>query len=133
MRPYLKNTQHTKRAGGVAQGIGPEFKPQYRKKMKRCSFESYLHFFKAPIFSTTGKLNLTGVTIPDFAVINGKFSTCLNHSSNDLYNGPSELLLQSITFVMKNLLLFTTNLQRIWQTRGDKTFLSPFPYSLNIL
>jgi hypothetical protein len=24
----------TKRAGGVAQGIGPEFKPQYHKKKK---------------------------------------------------------------------------------------------------
>jgi hypothetical protein len=29
MRPYLK-----KRACGVAQGIGPEFKPQYQKKKK---------------------------------------------------------------------------------------------------
>jgi hypothetical protein len=24
-----------KRAGGVAQGVGPEFKPQYHKKKKR--------------------------------------------------------------------------------------------------
>jgi hypothetical protein len=30
MRPYLKKS-FTKKAGGVAQGIGPEFKPQYRK------------------------------------------------------------------------------------------------------
>jgi hypothetical protein len=28
MRPYLKNTQH-KKACGVAQGEGPDFKPQY--------------------------------------------------------------------------------------------------------
>jgi hypothetical protein len=28
-RPYLKKTHHKKRAGGVAQGMGPEFKPQY--------------------------------------------------------------------------------------------------------
>jgi hypothetical protein len=27
-----KQTNHKKRAGGVAQGVGPEFKPQYRKK-----------------------------------------------------------------------------------------------------
>jgi hypothetical protein len=33
VRPYLKKP-FTKRAGGVAQGIGPEFKPQYRKKKK---------------------------------------------------------------------------------------------------
>jgi hypothetical protein len=36
-RPYLKKTLQKKknRAGGVAQGEGPEFKPQYRKKKKR--------------------------------------------------------------------------------------------------
>jgi hypothetical protein len=26
---------NTKRAGGVAQGVGPEFKPQYHKKKKK--------------------------------------------------------------------------------------------------
>jgi hypothetical protein len=37
MRPYLKKkkTPSQKRAGGVAQGVGPEFKSQYRKKKKR--------------------------------------------------------------------------------------------------
>jgi hypothetical protein len=34
MRPYLKKIHHKKRAGGVAQDAGPEFKPQYCKK--RC-------------------------------------------------------------------------------------------------
>jgi hypothetical protein len=29
-----KKKNHKKRAGGVAQGIGPEFKPQYQKKKK---------------------------------------------------------------------------------------------------
>jgi hypothetical protein len=29
VRTYLK-----KRAGGVAQGVGPEFKPQYHKKKR---------------------------------------------------------------------------------------------------
>jgi hypothetical protein len=28
----------TERAGGVAQCIGPEFKPQYSKKKKKCGF-----------------------------------------------------------------------------------------------
>jgi hypothetical protein len=32
MKPYLKKTLHKNRAGGVAQGEGPEFKPQYCKK-----------------------------------------------------------------------------------------------------
>jgi hypothetical protein len=32
---YLENTNHKKRAGGIAQGIGPEFKPQSVKKEKR--------------------------------------------------------------------------------------------------
>jgi hypothetical protein len=31
MRPYLKKTLHNKRAGGVAQGVGLEFKPQFCK------------------------------------------------------------------------------------------------------
>jgi hypothetical protein len=32
--PYLEKSHHKKRAGRVAQGIGPEFKPQYCKKEK---------------------------------------------------------------------------------------------------
>jgi hypothetical protein len=32
--PILK-IPNTKRAGGVAQGIGPKFKPQYHKKKKK--------------------------------------------------------------------------------------------------
>jgi hypothetical protein len=35
VRPYLKNTQQKKRADGVAQGVGLEFKPQYCKKKKK--------------------------------------------------------------------------------------------------
>jgi hypothetical protein len=35
MRLYPKNTHHGKRAGGVAQGVGPEFKPQDHKKKKK--------------------------------------------------------------------------------------------------
>jgi hypothetical protein len=34
-RPYLKKTHHKKRAGGVAQGRGPEFNPQYQKNKKK--------------------------------------------------------------------------------------------------
>jgi hypothetical protein len=30
-RSYLKKTLQQKRAGGVAQDVGPEFKPQYHK------------------------------------------------------------------------------------------------------
>jgi hypothetical protein len=35
MRPYLEKTHHKKGAGGVTQGEGPEFKPQYCKKKKK--------------------------------------------------------------------------------------------------
>jgi hypothetical protein len=31
----LKKIHYKKRVGGVAQGVGPEFKPQYRKKKKK--------------------------------------------------------------------------------------------------
>jgi hypothetical protein len=34
MRPYLEKPI-TKTAGGVAQGVGPEFKPQYHAKKKK--------------------------------------------------------------------------------------------------
>jgi hypothetical protein len=34
MRLYLKKNPSQKRAGGVAQGIGPEFKPSTTKKIK---------------------------------------------------------------------------------------------------
>jgi hypothetical protein len=33
--PYLEKNHHRKRASGVAQGEGPEFMPQYRKKKKK--------------------------------------------------------------------------------------------------
>jgi hypothetical protein len=31
----LKKTHHKKRTGGVAQGVGPEFKPQYLKQTNK--------------------------------------------------------------------------------------------------
>jgi hypothetical protein len=34
VRHYLEKTHHKKRAGGMAQGGGPEFKHQLRKKNK---------------------------------------------------------------------------------------------------
>jgi hypothetical protein len=34
MRPCLEKNQSQKGAGGVAQGVGPEFKPQHCKKKK---------------------------------------------------------------------------------------------------
>jgi hypothetical protein len=34
VRPYLEKKKITKRAGGVAQGVGPEFKPSTTKQNK---------------------------------------------------------------------------------------------------
>jgi hypothetical protein len=34
MKPYLEKNPPQKRAGGVSQGVGPEFKPQYWGKKK---------------------------------------------------------------------------------------------------
>jgi hypothetical protein len=31
----LKTPSHTKKAGGMAQGVGPEFKPQYHTKKQK--------------------------------------------------------------------------------------------------
>jgi hypothetical protein len=38
----LKKTHHKKRAGGVVQGVGPEFKLQYRKKKRGVGLRPYL-------------------------------------------------------------------------------------------
>jgi hypothetical protein len=39
LRPYLKKKKkkkpHKKRASGVAQGVGPEFKPQHGKRKEK--------------------------------------------------------------------------------------------------
>jgi hypothetical protein len=35
VRPYLEKTPSQKRAGRVAQDVGPEFKPQYCHKKKK--------------------------------------------------------------------------------------------------
>jgi hypothetical protein len=41
MRPYLKKI-FTKRAGGVAQGEGSEFKTQYLKQNKKITIQVFL-------------------------------------------------------------------------------------------
>jgi hypothetical protein len=33
--PYLEKNHHKKRTGGVAQGVEPDFKPQYCKKKQK--------------------------------------------------------------------------------------------------
>jgi hypothetical protein len=35
MRPYLKKNPSQERAGGVAQGVGPDFKPQCHQQKKK--------------------------------------------------------------------------------------------------
>jgi hypothetical protein len=35
MRPYFEKNLHKKRAGGVAQGVGAEFKPPAPQKKKK--------------------------------------------------------------------------------------------------
>jgi hypothetical protein len=37
VRPYPEKILHKKRAGGVVQAVGPEFKPQYHQKKKKCN------------------------------------------------------------------------------------------------
>jgi hypothetical protein len=48
VRSYLKKNCKN-RAGGVAQGVGPEFKPQYRKKKR-------YHFISSDVMSTRKSL-----------------------------------------------------------------------------
>jgi hypothetical protein len=56
--PILKNTS-PERAGGVAQGVGPEFKYQYCKKKKKvCVCSVQVHLFSEMCQPTVGSDNL---------------------------------------------------------------------------
>jgi hypothetical protein len=44
LRDPISKIPNTKRAGGVAQGVGPEFKPWYHKKKKKLFLISLYHF-----------------------------------------------------------------------------------------
>jgi hypothetical protein len=35
LKTLSQNTHHKERAGGMVQGVGSEFKPQYHKKIKK--------------------------------------------------------------------------------------------------
>jgi hypothetical protein len=56
MRSYLEKTLHKKRAGRVAQGVGPEFKPQYCQKKKKSNQEEWLSSGRAPTYLTKSHL-----------------------------------------------------------------------------
>jgi hypothetical protein len=45
VRPYLEKSHHNKRAGGVAQVVGPEFKPQYLKNNKKTTNLKIFFYF----------------------------------------------------------------------------------------
>jgi hypothetical protein len=45
MRPYLKKTLHKKRAGGMAQGVDPEFKPHYCKNKQTKETPKVRHMY----------------------------------------------------------------------------------------
>jgi hypothetical protein len=47
LRPYLEKTHYKKRAGGVAQDVGPEFKPQYHKKKEKLTQNGFAPKFKS--------------------------------------------------------------------------------------
>jgi hypothetical protein len=69
----LKKNLHKNRAGGVAQGVGPEFKPQYCKKQTnkktlnflisgiritlKASYEIFLNFLNGTIRSLSLKIS----------------------------------------------------------------------------
>jgi hypothetical protein len=53
-RPFLEKIHHKKRAGGVAQGVGPEFKPQYHKKKKKQPTSTHSNISCSSMCSQTG-------------------------------------------------------------------------------
>jgi hypothetical protein len=55
----LKKTQHKERAGGLAQGVGPEFKFQYTHKKVFYHVENFLSGKGPPIVTFLSLLTLT--------------------------------------------------------------------------
>jgi hypothetical protein len=52
-RPYLEKNPTQKMTGGVAQGVAPEFKPQYcRKKKRKITMKSFTLSHPATILRT---------------------------------------------------------------------------------
>jgi hypothetical protein len=45
----LQDPSQKKRAGRVAQGVGPEFKPQYHKKKKKWKWSCFLSGYSQPL------------------------------------------------------------------------------------
>jgi hypothetical protein len=43
VKRYLENNHPKKKAGGVAQGVGPEFKLQYQQKKKKKEYHIHSH------------------------------------------------------------------------------------------
>jgi hypothetical protein len=76
-RPYLKKTHH-KRAGRVAQGEGPEFKPQYHqkkkpKKQKKLEFDKASSVLGEGVFLRMGSFHLISSSLLWFS---GFFCVC---------------------------------------------------------
>jgi hypothetical protein len=61
VRPYLEKTLH-KKAGGVAQGVGPEFKPHSNAKKKKKKKENVLgcYVFKKDLLQELVIIALAG-------------------------------------------------------------------------
>jgi hypothetical protein len=53
---YFEKLHHKKRGGGMVQGVGPEFKPQYHKKKKKNCSSIILVI---PVFKFTDKQTKT--------------------------------------------------------------------------
>jgi hypothetical protein len=73
MRPYLKKTHHKKGAGGVAQGVGPEFNPQKKKEKKRKKGGAQMHPCFMLLIACLGKIILA---TSGFGIINKILQEC---------------------------------------------------------
>jgi hypothetical protein len=76
---HSRKTLHKKRAGGVAQGVDPEFKPQWSKKKKKCDFkQGFTQQLK-------GCHQEPGIFLPFLSVF-GWVNLCLGSVSTDLHS-----------------------------------------------
>jgi hypothetical protein len=82
-RDPVSEKPNTKRANGVAQGKGPEFKPQYRKKKGNRTLAGFaLGWDNSNIFSSVKYILVLLIMIVTYHCIHTK-ANCLKFWSND--------------------------------------------------
>jgi hypothetical protein len=79
-KPHLEKIHHKNRAGGVSQGVGPEFKPWYHQK-KTNTLHTLTHKYKLLLFSSKkGVYKVAKIHLIRVNILSIDFVTALQNS-----------------------------------------------------